>query len=120
MTSRSSATPLPRSPGPGPDLVERVLVIGKHPTLGDRAVSDAKDRHGLPGEALTVALHLASGEDHGALVVGEHAANDDAKRRVRQLASHDEVAQDVIPAHVVASDRAATRHVPHDALREHR
>ena len=32
---RSPATPLPLAGARRPDLVERVLVIGKHPTLGD-------------------------------------------------------------------------------------
>ena len=67
-----------------------------------------------------MALHLSSGEDHGALVVGEHAAHVDAKRRARQLASREEVAQDLIPAPIVAGYRAGARHVPRDVLGEHR
>src|SRR6516225_853149 len=73
-----------------------------------------------PGGALTVALDLPSGEDHRTLVVGEHATHHDAKRRTRQLASRDEVAQDLIPAPIVASYCAAPRHVPRDVLAEHR
>ena len=111
---------LPRAGGRRPDLVERVLVIRKHPTLGDLVVGDAKDPYRLPGRGHTVALHLASGKDDRALIVGKHAAHDDAKRRLRQLASCDEVVQDLIPAPIVASYAAAPRHVPRDVLGEHR
>src|SRR5205823_11494465 len=103
MTSTVSPAALPRADGRRPDLVERVLVIRKYPTLGDLLVGDAKDPDRLPGGGLTVALHLASSKDHRALIVGEHPPHQDAKRRVRQLASCDEVAQDLIPAPVVAS-----------------
>src|SRR5438874_2339548 len=111
---------LPRAGGRRPDLVERVLVIGKHPTLCDLVVGDAKDPYRLPGGGHTVALHLASGKDDRALIVGKHAAHDDAKRRLRQLASCGEVAQDLIPAPIVAGYEAAPRHVPRDVLGKHR
>src|ERR1700686_877268 len=111
---------LPKAGSRGPDLVEGILVIGKYPTLGDLAIGDTKDPHHLPGAGLTVALHLASGEDHRALIVGEYAVHDDAKRPVRQLATCDEVAQDLIPASIDASYRAAPWHMPRDVLGEHR
>src|ERR1700730_13058446 len=103
---------LPQADGRGPYLIEGILIIGKHPTLGDLLISDAKDPHHLPGAGLAVALHLTSGEDHRALIVSEYAVYDDAKRRVRQLATCDEVAQDLIPAPIDASYCAAPRHVP--------
>src|SRR6516164_1805885 len=120
MISTLSATSLARAQCRRPDLIEQVLVIGEHPTLSDLVVSDAKDPYRLPDRALTVALHPPSGEDHRTLVVGEHSADDDAKRRARQIASCDEVAQDLIPAPIVASYCAAPRHVPRDVLAEHR
>ena len=106
--------------GRRPDLVESLLVIGNDPALGDPGFSDAKDPDRSPGEGLTALLDLASGEDHGALIVREHATYVDPERRVGQLASPGKITQHLIPALIIACDCTGTRHVPGHIFGEHR
>lgn len=91
-----------------------------HPALGDLAAGDAEDAHGSPRNDLTSMLHLAAGEDHCSLVVGEHPTNIDTERCIAQLASSRKVAQHRLAPPVVACDRAVTGHMPGHVVAEHR
>src|ERR1700716_27391 len=106
--------------GRRPDLVEILLVVGNDPALGDPCFSDGKQPDPAPGEGYSALLDLASGEDHGALVVREHAAYVDPERRVGQLASPGKITQHLIPALIIACDCIGTRHVPGRIFGEHR
>jgi hypothetical protein len=94
--------------------------VGDDPALGDFAFGDAEDRDGSPGEGFTAVLEHACGEDHRALIVGEHAAHVDSEGRVGEGAPFGEVTQDLIATSVLACDRGVTRHVPDHIGGEHR
>jgi hypothetical protein len=104
--------------GSAPDVVEGPLILWEYPALCDTAALEAVQAMRSPRSAFPVPDRGSGRDDESVLVVRQDILDGDFESVVGERTTSPHVLHDLIPAPVIACDRALAGYVPHDVIGE--